>query len=115
KVDSEVPSPVSGILKERLFEENQVVQVGEVIALIEIEGPEEESQEPTQQEEPAESSDIPVDTANESESIHNDITDVEAPALEIPDHDIPGLDQVQEKNIQIESNHQEIYSGIRFY
>jgi len=31
KVDSEVPSPVSGVLKERLFEENQVVQVGDVI------------------------------------------------------------------------------------
>lgn len=117
KVDSEVPSPVSGILKERLFEENQVVQVGEVIALIEIEGPEEESQEPqsSQQEEPAESSATPVDTANESESIHKDLADVESPALEIRDHDIPGLDQVQGKNIQIESNHQEIHSGIRFY
>jgi len=68
KVDSEVPSPVSGILKERLFEENQVVQVGDVIALIEIEGPEIENQEPqsTSQEEDHKSSDTPVDSPSES-------------------------------------------------
>ncbi|TDQ76990.1 dihydrolipoamide acetyltransferase family protein [Sphingobacterium yanglingense] len=38
KVDSEVPSPVQGILKEILFEEGQVAQVGDVIALLEVEG-----------------------------------------------------------------------------
>ena len=41
KVDSEVPSPVNGVLKEFLVEEGAVAQVGEVIALIEIEGEEE--------------------------------------------------------------------------
>jgi len=35
KVDSEVPSTTSGILKEKLCEENQVVSVGSVIARIE--------------------------------------------------------------------------------
>ncbi len=34
KVDSEVPSPAAGILSQRLFEEGQVVKVGEVIAMI---------------------------------------------------------------------------------
>lgn len=34
KVDSEVPSPAAGILSKRLFEEGQVVKVGEVIAEI---------------------------------------------------------------------------------
>lgn len=34
KVDSEVPSPVAGVLSKRLFEEGQVVKVGEVIAQI---------------------------------------------------------------------------------
>src|SRR5436190_20974950 len=34
KVDSEVPSPTAGILSQRLFEEGQVVKVGEVIAMI---------------------------------------------------------------------------------
>lgn len=38
KVDSDVPSPISGTLKERLFEVNQVIQVGEAIAIIEIDG-----------------------------------------------------------------------------
>lgn len=34
KVDSEIPSPASGILSKRLFEEGAVVKVGEVIAQI---------------------------------------------------------------------------------
>lgn len=37
KVDSEVPSPVSGRLVEQLFKEDDVVQVGAVIAIIETE------------------------------------------------------------------------------
>ena len=35
KVDSEVPSPCSGVLKEALFNEGDVVQVGAVFAVIE--------------------------------------------------------------------------------
>jgi 2-oxoglutarate dehydrogenase E2 component (dihydrolipoamide succinyltransferase) len=38
KVDSEVPSEVAGVLIERCFEENDLVKVGETIAIIEIEG-----------------------------------------------------------------------------
>ncbi|MDX5325854.1 MAG: E3 binding domain-containing protein, partial [Bacteroidota bacterium] len=38
KVDSEVPSPVEGILVEKLFNENDVVQVGQPVAIIETEG-----------------------------------------------------------------------------
>jgi len=34
KVDSEIPSPVTGILVKKFFEEGQVVQVGKVIAII---------------------------------------------------------------------------------
>ncbi len=37
KVDSEVPSEVDGVLVERLFEINDVIQVGETIAIIETE------------------------------------------------------------------------------
>ena len=40
KVDSEVPSPVAGKLVKQLFSENDVAQVGEVIAIIETDGPE---------------------------------------------------------------------------
>ncbi|GGE32780.1 MULTISPECIES: dihydrolipoamide acetyltransferase family protein [Sphingobacterium] len=110
KVDSEVPSPVSGVLKERLFEENQVVQVGDVIALIEVEGPEVEEQEkPTiQQEEkvePVVEQEIPAEDQDGK---------IEDTAV-IEEAEIPGMDQIQEKPIQVESNHQEIHSGIRFY
>jgi len=38
KVDSEVPSPVAGKLVKQLFKEDEVAQVGDVIAIIETEG-----------------------------------------------------------------------------
>ena len=40
KVDSEVPSPVAGKMIKQLFNDNDVAQVGDVIAILEIEGPE---------------------------------------------------------------------------
>ncbi len=43
KVDSDVPSPVSGTLKEQLFAENAVAQIGEVIAIIEVAGEDNDS------------------------------------------------------------------------
>lgn len=48
KVDSEVPSEVSGVLKEILFDVDSVVQVGETIAVIEVEGGQETSVSTTQ-------------------------------------------------------------------
>jgi len=38
KVDSEIPSPVEGVLKEVFFQEGDVVEVGKVIAVVETEG-----------------------------------------------------------------------------
>lgn len=38
KVDSEIPAPQDGVLKKILFQEDEVVQVGQAIAIIEIEG-----------------------------------------------------------------------------
>src|SRR5690606_8268835 len=38
KVDSEVPSEVSGTLVEKLFEKDDLVQVGQTIAIIEVSG-----------------------------------------------------------------------------
>lgn len=38
KVDSEVPAPEDGVLIKKLFQENDVVKVGEVIAIIETQG-----------------------------------------------------------------------------
>ena len=38
KVDSEIPSPVEGVVKKILFNKDQVVPVGTVVAIIEMEG-----------------------------------------------------------------------------
>ncbi len=38
KVDSDVPSPVAGILKEILIDVDGVAKIGEAIAILEIEG-----------------------------------------------------------------------------
>jgi 2-oxoglutarate dehydrogenase E2 component (dihydrolipoamide succinyltransferase) len=43
KVDSEIPSPVEGVIKELLFQENDVVEIGKVIAIIETEQGQSES------------------------------------------------------------------------
>ncbi|MFK7783417.1 dihydrolipoamide acetyltransferase family protein [Psychroserpens sp.] len=45
KVDSEVPSEVDGVLIEKLFEVDDVVQVGQTIAVIEIDGEDSSSSE----------------------------------------------------------------------
>ncbi|HJN05237.1 MAG TPA: dihydrolipoamide acetyltransferase family protein [Bacteroidales bacterium] len=44
KVDSEIPSPVEGQLSELLFKEGDVVAVGTVIAIVDIDGDEAESE-----------------------------------------------------------------------
>jgi 2-oxoglutarate dehydrogenase E2 component (dihydrolipoamide succinyltransferase) len=50
KVDSEIPSPVEGTMKEHLYNEGDVVPVGKVIAVIEVEDDDEEQPEkPTDQ------------------------------------------------------------------
>ncbi len=46
KVDSEVPSEVEGVLLERLFEVDDVIKVGQTVAVIEVEGSESSSPEP---------------------------------------------------------------------
>src|SRR5690554_7255312 len=38
KVDSEIPAPESGVIKKILFQEDEVVQVGQAIAIMEVEG-----------------------------------------------------------------------------
>lgn len=45
KVDSEVPSEYDGVLVEKLFEVDDVVKVGEVVAIIEVEGSDDDSSE----------------------------------------------------------------------
>ena len=45
KVDSEIPSPVDGVITKILFPEDSLVPVGEILAVIELEGEEEEISE----------------------------------------------------------------------
>jgi 2-oxoglutarate dehydrogenase E2 component (dihydrolipoamide succinyltransferase) len=58
KVDSEVPSEVDGVLKEILFSQDDVVQVGQTIAIIEIEGEGIESDNSNSMETVVENSDV---------------------------------------------------------
>jgi 2-oxoglutarate dehydrogenase E2 component (dihydrolipoamide succinyltransferase) len=61
KVDSEVPSPVSGKLIEQLCREDEVVQVGSVIAIIETDAADEQpSSVPVQQGPEVKSEPIPA-------------------------------------------------------
>ncbi len=60
KVDSEVPSPISGTIAKILFEENDVVEIGKVIAIIATEGEEVAA--------PTESSSADVSDSSKSES-----------------------------------------------
>ena len=51
KVDSEIPSLVSGIVTELLFKQNDVISIGETIAIIKTNGvdlPTEKEEEPKQ-------------------------------------------------------------------
>ncbi|MGX1023918.1 dihydrolipoamide acetyltransferase family protein [Psychroflexus sp. MBR-150] len=70
KVDSEVPSEVDGKLIEKRFEVDDVIKVGEVIAIIETEG--EESND-NKSENTAE-----VETATQSESVEESVETAEA-------------------------------------
>ncbi|PVH26385.1 dihydrolipoamide acetyltransferase family protein [Sphingobacterium corticibacter] len=61
KVDSDVPSPVQGVLKERFFENGDVVQVGDVIAVIETDAQDEPNEQNTDNHVANQEDDIPVD------------------------------------------------------
>ncbi|TDG35723.1 2-oxo acid dehydrogenase subunit E2 [Pedobacter changchengzhani] len=86
KVDSEVPSPVAGKLLKQLFAEDTVAQVGDVIAIIEIEGG---------------NNDKPSETASPIATI-----------VEEKSETIPGVEQLQEKQVPIEND---FTNSDRFY
>lgn len=45
KVDSEIPSPVDGIISKILYKENDLVPVGEIVAIIQVEGDQDDEQQ----------------------------------------------------------------------
>ncbi|GGG57585.1 dihydrolipoamide acetyltransferase component of pyruvate dehydrogenase complex [Croceivirga lutea] len=70
KVDSEVPSEVEGKLVEKRFDVDDVIQVGEVVAIIEIEG--EDSGSSTTEQEPGKES-----VEEEKEVVENNAVELE--------------------------------------
>ena len=82
KVDSEVPSEVDGVLLEKRFNEDDVIKVGEVVAVIQIEGEvdstaDESSEAETVEEEPAEvpAKELETQMASVKESVSAPVPD----------------------------------------
>ncbi|MDC7998809.1 dihydrolipoamide acetyltransferase family protein [Gilvibacter sediminis] len=65
KVDSEVPSEVDGVLVEKLFEVDAVIQVGQTIAIIEVDGDDAPASTP----EPAQETAAPAEAAAVEETV----------------------------------------------
>ncbi|MGZ3836102.1 MAG: biotin/lipoyl-containing protein, partial [Mucilaginibacter sp.] len=97
KVDSDVPSPVSGKLVQQLCNENDVVQVGAVIAIIETEEVEEAVAEET----------LP---AAEPQAVDIPDAPAEQPPISEP---IPGLEQLEARVGDIGG--ESFKSSVRFY
>ncbi|SHI60433.1 dihydrolipoamide acetyltransferase family protein [Algibacter luteus] len=82
KVDSEVPSEVDGVLVERFFNVDDVVQVGQVLAIIETEGDEtDEAEESTKVEEEI----VPEVAVQEIEETITKAKETVAPAVSTSD------------------------------
>jgi 2-oxoglutarate dehydrogenase E2 component (dihydrolipoamide succinyltransferase) len=94
KVDSEVPSPVSGKLIQQLCSENEVVQVGAAIAVIETEGGDEAEEAPVV----AEPQEISIPE--------------KAPDEPIISESVPGLDQLEAKEAEESRNSGRFYSPL---
>lgn len=104
KVDSDVPSPVAGKLVEQLYKENDVVQVGAVIAIIETDEPEATpviAQREEAAPQPAEELKIADSTYHETVPF-KEVEKAPEPELnEIQPENlsgIPGIDQLEQKN-----------------
>lgn len=92
KVDSDVPSPVAGVLKEQLFAENTVARVGEIIAIIEV------------------SSETAETAANDQTDVAPIAAETAAPDDGAQDTAIPGIDQLPPSEPQLAHG-----SSSRFY
>jgi 2-oxoglutarate dehydrogenase E2 component (dihydrolipoamide succinyltransferase) len=130
KVDSEVPSPVSGKLIEQLYKENDVVQVGDVIAVIETGEPSAVAEPETiapvnavveEEQEPVETTATEVNETPESviESGKAETAipaEIEQPVFNEQRADIaqavPYVDQLEKRSVTAEDNSRH---SLRFY
>lgn len=97
KVDSEVPSPVSGRLLEQLCTEDEVVQVGAVVAIIETD----DNVEAAGDEATNEGVDTAPETANTPQQKESKREQKPEPVFT---ENIPGIDQLQKQPAQPEYN-----------
>jgi len=106
KVDSEVPSPVAGKLAEQLCDEDDVVQVGSVIAVIETEAAEEPAKSETPAAPPTPEIQQPV--SPETYNAPQAVVETAEPVIAIP-----GIDQLP-KHEPVQ-NTVALNDSIRFY
>ncbi|WP_461452182.1 dihydrolipoamide acetyltransferase family protein [Mucilaginibacter sp.] len=116
KVDSEVPSPVAGILSEQLYAADDVVQVGAVIATIETSAGsnvQEAAQviEPVKQAEP-ETHAAPI-AQQEPKPVSTPIKE-EDPVAEPITEKIPGIEQLNQNSIPTTQS-APVSDAVRFY
>lgn len=97
KVDSEVPSPVVGVIKELLFAEGDTIQVGETIAIIDVDG-----------------DDRLEDISYEVEEIESNANDVNINASKVEVFTLPGADYLQESQ-STSVSHENSNQDNRFY
>ncbi|CAG0900147.1 unnamed protein product, partial [Cyprideis torosa] len=81
KVDTEIPTPVSGVIEKILCEENEVVAIGQPIAIIKVETDEEIEEEPV----PVQ--DAPVGTVDEVAPQEASFVSEEAPQAIAPENE----------------------------
>ena len=87
KVDTEIPSPVAGVILEIKADEDDTVEIGDVIAIIGDEGEEadsssEKKEEKAEAKEPAEEkAEAPKKEEKPAKKASGDATDVEMPEL----------------------------------
>ena len=97
KVDSEVPSPVSGRLVEQLCKEDEVVQVGSVIAVIETEEAESDNTPPVAPAPEASPEPAPQSVSEQAPQFTAQPTSQQAVEEQAPVAEIPGIDQIEER------------------
>lgn len=93
KVDSDVPSPVEGRLVEQLFAEDSVAQVGDIIAVLEIEG-EDENDEVVEASDDTDEADAEDTHTDHVDDDYSEIEDAEVEDSEVEDVEVEvgGLD-----------------------
>lgn len=88
KVDSEVPSEVDGVLIEKCFKVDDVVKVGDTVAIIEVDGDEDKAPSTRTEKESKEQEPVQKEMADEAESaVTKAKDDTTSPELVIGDSD----------------------------